>query len=51
MALTKLMMEYVSLTNKLRKETRDVQKKQLMYQLQTIDKEMRDIITARGESE
>ena len=51
MALTDLMREYVSLTNQLKSEKRDIQRKQLLYQLNTIQSEINQTIKARGESE
>ena len=51
MALTSLMMEYVSLTNKLKKEDRELQRKQLLYQLDSIQQQINNVIKARGEVE
>lgn len=50
MALTDLMMEYVSLTNKLRKEDRELQKKQLLYQLETVEGQIHKTIKARSDA-
>ncbi len=50
MALTDLMMEYVSLTNQLRRENRDIQRKQLIYKLNNIQAEINQTIKARSEA-
>ena len=44
-------MEYVSLTNKLKKEDRELQRKQLLYQLDSIQQQINNVIKARGEVE
>ena len=49
MALTDLMREYVSLTNQLKGEKRDIQRKQLLYKLNTIQAEINQTIKARSE--
>ena len=51
MALTDLMMEYVRLTNKLKKEDRELQRKQLLYQLDSIQQQINNVVKARGEVE
>ena len=51
MALTSLMMEYVRLTNKLKKEDRELQRKQLLYQLDSIQQQINNVVKARGEVE
>ena len=51
MALTQLMMEYVRLTNKLKKEDRELQRKQLLYQLDSIQQQINNVVKARGEVE
>ena len=50
MALTDLMREYVSLTNQLKDEKRDIQRKQLIYQLNTIQSEINHTIKARSDA-
>ena len=50
MALTSLMMEYVSLTNKLKKEDRELQRKQLLYQLDSIQQQINNVIKARSDA-
>lgn len=50
MALTDLMMEYVSLTNKLKREDRELQRKQLLYQLEGIEGQIQKTIKARSDA-
>ena len=47
MALTDLMMEYVSLTNKLKREDRELQRKQLLYQLDSIQQQINNLVKAK----
>jgi len=51
MALTDLMMEYVSLTNKLKGERGELQKKQLLYQLESIESQIQKTIKARRQTQ
>ena len=50
MALTSLMMEYVTLTNKLKKEDRELQRKQLLYQLDSIQQQINNVVKARSDA-
>ena len=47
MTLTDLMMEYVSLTNKLKREDRELQRKQLLYQLDSIQQQINNLVKAK----
>lgn len=50
MALTSLMMEYVRLTNKLKREDRELQRKQLLYQLDSIQQQINNVVKARSDA-